>query len=301
MNVKKIKPFVLPTAIVMGLLLHDLCERLSAIIPYVIFSILILTFSTTELRRLKFEKLDLWLMVFQTVASVVLYLGFKLTTGDDAIAEGMMLGALCPVASSVTVVAVILGAKKENTVAYTIVGNLLICVLAPVIFVFIGENPSLSLTDSFFSIFGRIATVLGLPFFVMLLMQLWARPVAKQLSRFSGLSFYLWAAALFLTLGQTIDFIFRHGAGHWYVIIALGIGSAVICPLQFYIGKLIGRRFGDTTAGKQLLGQKNSSMGIWMANTYLNPLASTFLAFYSICQNLLNSWQIYRHEHRAQA
>ncbi len=292
----RIKPFVLPVAIVLGLIFHDLCDKMSVIIPYLIFAILILTFSTTELRRLRFERLDLWLMLFQIVATVALYVLFKVITGSDAISEGMMLGALCPVASSVTVIAGMLGAKRRNTVTYTIVGNLLICVLAPVMFVFIGDNGYMGLTDAFFSIFGRIATVIGLPFFVMLLMQLWARPAARYLSKYNGLSFYMWAITLLLVLGQTIDFIFLHGEGNWDVIVILAIGAIVICPVQFYIGRIIGSKYGDDIAGQQLLGQKNTAMGIWMANTYLNPLASSFLAFYSIGQNFLNSWQIWQHE-----
>lgn len=295
-DTRKIKPFVLPSAIVLGLLLHDACGTIAVAVPYIIFSILVLTFSTTELRRLRFEKLDFWLMSFQIVMTVVLYAAFRPFFSDPAVAQGMMMGALCPVASSTTVVAVLLGARKENCVAYTIVGNLLACVLAPAVFVFIGNDPSAGFADSFFSIFGRVTMVIGVPFFLVLLLQLWARPVARRISRWNGVSFYLWACALFLTLGQTIDFIFLHGAGHWDVIIILAAGSALICALQFGVGRMIGRRYGDPVAGQQLLGQKNSAMGIWMANTYLNPLASTFLAFYSIWQNCLNSWQIWRKE-----
>lgn len=294
-EVRKVKPYVLPAAIVLGLLFHDFCESVSWIVPYIIFGILLLTFSTTELRKLRFEKLDLWLMIFQIAASFGLYFFFR-PFADDAIPEGMMMAALCPVASSVTVVAGMLGAKRENTVAYTIIGNLLICVLAPSIFVFLGNNEGSNLTSSFYAIFGKIVTVIGLPFFVMLLLQLWARPAAQKIKKVSGLSFYLWGIALLMTLGQTIDFIFLHGEGHWDVIMILCVGALILCPLQFYIGRLIGRRYGDAVAGQQLLGQKNSAMGIWMANTYLNPLASTFLAFYSIAQNLLNSWQIWKKE-----
>ena len=297
-DTRRIKPFVLPSAIILGILFHELCESLSVIVPYLIFAILTLSFSTTELKRLRFGLLDLWLVAFQVTATFLLYGIFRLLSDNDALSEGMMLGALCPVAGSVTVVAGMLGAKRENTVAYTMLGNLLICVLAPVVFVIIGDNRSMGVTDAFFSIFGRIASVIGLPFFVMLTLQLWLRPVAERLRSYNGLSFYLWAMALFLTLGQTIDFIFINGAGHWGTIAALGAGAAFICPLQFYIGRMIGRRYGDAIAGQQLLGQKNSAMGIWMANTYLNPLASSFLAFYSIWQNVLNSLQIWRSEKR---
>lgn len=298
MNKRKIKPFILPAAIILGLVFHNVCGMLSAVVPYLIFTILILTFSTTNLRGIHFKKLDLYLMLIQSVGSVGLYLLMMLIFNNQAIADGIMLACLCPVASSVTVVAMMLGARQENTVAYTIFGNLLVCVLAPVLFIFIGNDTGGSLTDAFFSIFGRIATAIGLPFFIMLCVQLWAPRVSDTLCRYNGVSFYLWACALLLTLGQTIDFIYLHGAGHWNVIIVLAIGSAVLCPLQFYIGRLIGRRNGDAIAGQQLLAQKNTAIGIWMSNTYLNPLASTFLAFYSVWQNTINSWQIWRRERK---
>ena len=60
----------------------------------------------------------------------------------------------------------------------------------------------------------------------------------------------------------------------------------------------MGGRYGDRMAGGQLLGQKNSAMGIWIANTYLLPLASVFPALYSIWQNVFNSWQLWRKDHK---
>ena len=76
------------------------------------------------------------------------------------------------------------------------------------------------------------------------------------------------------------------------------LASVVTCTVHFALGRRIGKRYGDVIAGGQMLGQKNTAMGIWMANTYLNPLASVFLAFYSVWQNLVNSWQIWRHDKR---
>lgn len=294
----KIKPYILPGAIVLGLALHSVCAAMAPVVPYIIFSILILTFSSIELRSLKFSVMDFWLGLAQVSGAIIFfaigYFAFK----DLTVGQGLMMGFLCPVASSVTVVATLLGAKHNNTIAYTIVGNLLIAIMAPLFFVIVGTSDSNDLTNSFFAILGRISTVIGLPFFVMLFIQLFIKRLARGIRRYSGLSFYFWALALLFTLGQTIDFIFLHGKGNWDVILILGIGAIVICAIQFGIGRIIGERYGDAIGGQQLLGQKNTAMGIWMANTYLSPLASTILAFYSICQNLLNSYQIYRKQHQ---
>ena len=114
------------------------------------------------------------------------------------------------------------------------------------------------------------------------------------LARYNGLGFYLWSLALLFTLGQTIDYIFLNGEGNWDSIAWLGGLSLLFCVVQFGTGRWLGRRYGDVIGGGQLLGQKNSAMGIWMANTFLTPLSSVFLAFYSVYQNVWNAWQMRR-------
>ena len=42
---EKIRPYVLPAAIVLGILLHRWCTMFSFLVPFIIFSILTLTFS----------------------------------------------------------------------------------------------------------------------------------------------------------------------------------------------------------------------------------------------------------------
>lgn len=69
--------------------------------------------------------------------------------------------------------------------------------------------------------------------------------------------------------------------------------SLVVCCLQFYIGRRIGRACGDKIAGAQGLGQKNTVLAIWMALTYLHPIASVAPAAYVAWQNTINSAQLY--------
>ena len=290
---QKVKSYVLPIAIVLGLLLHDYCAALSVVVPYIIFTILLLTFTAVDVRKLRFKPLFIWIILFQVVVSLGGYSLLRLLNVNEIIAEGILIGVLCPVAASVAVVSTMLGADRETVTSFSIIGNLVISVVAPVYFSFIGINQDMPFLASFLQILRRIGLVIGLPFFVALALQL-AWPKANRfISRYKGLAFYFWAVALFLTLGQTIDFIFLHGKGNWGSILWLGLSALLFCVVQFGIGKWIGHKYGDTIAGGQLLGQKNSAMGIWMANHYLHPLASVYLAFYSVFQNLFNSWQIW--------
>ena len=289
---QRFRPYVLPVAIVLGLLLHSFCARLSFLVPFIIFAILLLTFTAVDLRRLKMRTLDVWLMLFQVVVSIGCYLLIKGLGGNDIVAEGVLIGVLCPVASSVAVISCLLGANRATVTTYTIVGNLMVALVAPIVFTLIGHHPEMGLWKGFLLMLGKIGSTLALPFFIALALQMWLPKVNAAVARVNIAGFYLWSMALLLTLGQTIDFIFLHGKGNWHNIAWLGGLSLLFCVIQFGTGRLIGRRYGNRIGGGQLLGQKNSAMGIWMANTFLSPLSAVFLAFYSVYQNLFNAYQM---------
>ena len=289
---QRFRPYVLPVAIVLGLLLHRWCAMFSFLVPFIIFCILLLTFTAVDLRRLRMTMIDLWLILFQVVVSISCYLIINLFGGNHIVAEGVLIGVLCPVASSVAVVACMLGANRETVTTYTIVGNLMVAVVAPVVFSLIGDHPERGLIDGFLLMLSKIGSTLALPFFLAVLMQFMLPSVNNFIAQYKGLGFYLWSLALLFTLGQTIDYIFLNGEGNWGSILWLGGLSLAFCVLQFGFGRWLGRRYGDVISGGQLLGQKNSAMGIWMANTFLTPLSSVFLAFYSIYQNVWNAWQL---------
>lgn len=290
---QKIKSYVLPIAIVLGLLLHDYCAAFSVVVPYLIFSILLLTFTAVDITKLRFKPLFVWILLFQVVVSLGGYALLRVLQVNEIIAEGVLIGVLCPVAASVAVVSTMLGADRNTVTSFSVIGNLAISIVAPIYFSFIGVNQDMPFWASFLNILRRIGLVIGLPFFIALALQLCLPRVNRAISRYKGLAFYLWAVALFLTLGQTIHYIFLNGEGQWHCILWLGISALMFCVLQFGLGKWIGHKYSDTIAGGQLLGQKNSAMGIWMANHYLHPLASVYLAFYSVFQNVFNSWQIW--------
>ena len=295
---QKIRSYVLPIAIVFGLLLHEYCAAFTVVVPYIIFSIILLTFTAVDIRKLRFKPLFVWIVLFQVGVSIGGYWLLKILGVNEIIAEGVLVGVLCPVAASVAVVSTMLGADRNTVTSYAVIGNLVVSVVAPVYFSFVGLNQDMPFLESFLLILKRIGAVIGLPFFIALSLQLCLPKVNAFIGRYKGLAFYLWAVALFLTLGQTIDFIFLHGKNNWSSIFWLGVSALAFCVLQFGLGKWIGHKYGDTIAGGQLLGQKNSAMGIWMANHYLHPLASVYLAFYSVFQNVFNSWQLWRHDHR---
>ncbi|MDD3200529.1 MAG: transporter [Bacteroidales bacterium] len=236
----------------------------------------------------------MWLLIFQIVVSISAYYLFR--RRSELLAQGFLIGIICPVAASVSVVACILGANRETITSYTLIGNLAVAIVAPLYFTIIGVHPEYTFWYSFLMILAKLAPILVLPLIVALLLQRFAPKVTNVLVRYNWISFYIWAVTLTIVIGQTIDYIFNSSRDQTVTILVLAAASMITCFIQFAVGRWIGKKYGDTVSGGQGLAQKNAAMGVWMATIYLNPLASVFPACYSVWQNVFNSWQIYRHD-----
>lgn len=297
-KMQKHRSLVLPIAIIIGLLFHQWIAILKPVVPFLIFFILLLNFSSVEIRKLRVKPMHLWLLLFQVVVSLGGY--YALLPLNDILAQGILIGILSPVAASVVVVACMLGADRSTITTYSLVGNVGVAIVAPIYFSFIGTNVSMPFFQSLLTILSKIAPTIVLPLIIIIVLQLVAPKINNFISQYKGWAFYLWAIALMVTIGQTIDFIFLHGKGNENAIIGLSVASVLGCALQFSVGKAIGKHYGDKVAGGQGLGQRNTALAIWMASMYLNPLASIFPAMYSIWQNLYNSFQLWQHDRELQ-
>jgi len=129
--------------------------------------------------------------------------------------------------------------------------------------------------------------------------------------------FYLWVASIIILTATVTETVMTNYQLQITNMIILIIGSFLACLMQFGLGKLIGRRLPAPSKGRdyqdvlinpaaapktmsgvssitagQAFGQKNTSLGVWMAQTYLDPLSSLGAAAYIIWQNIFNSAQL---------
>ena len=74
----------------------------------------------------------------------------------------------------------------------------------------------------------------------------------------------------------------------------IGIVTIIACIVQFYLGRVVGRRHGEPIAGAQSLGQKNTAFAIWVAYTFMSPVTALAGGFYAVWHNIVNSWQLYQ-------
>ena len=188
------RSLVLPVAIILGFLINRWCGKLSAIVPYLIFTILLMNFSSVRIRQLRLihmSGLNVWLLLFQILVSIGCYYLITALGGDEIVAEGVLAGVLCPVAAASVVIACMLGANRETITAYTILGNLMVAIVAPIYFSFIGIHQDMPFLESFALILRKIGPVIALPFFVAMFLQFYLPKINEAITWPNVFSFQL--------------------------------------------------------------------------------------------------------------
>jgi len=288
---KTLKSYMMPVAMITGILLHSYVSVLAFLIPYLIFTMLLFTYTKLSLKNIRFSKMHVWLIAFQVAGSIIIY--FALKPVNEILAQGVMICVLAPTATAAPVIAGMLKGNVASLTAYSLISNFTVALFAPLFFSYIGYN-ELPFLTSVFEIAERVAFLLIIPFVAALLINNFLPKTGQYLQSKSGISFYLWSIALTVVTGRTVEFILAQGKSHIGVELAIAAGALVVCVFQFWLGRKIGRKLDDTVAGGQGLGQKNTVLAIWMALMYLNPLASIGPGTYVLWQNSVNSWQIWR-------
>ncbi|MCC8153533.1 MAG: transporter [Tannerellaceae bacterium] len=285
-----IKNWMLPLAMVTGVLAWPWVSRLAFITPVLIFLMLLLTFSKLSPREIKIQREHIWLLVIQIVGSVLVY-GI-LYYLHPVIAQGAMVCVLAPTATAAAVIAGLLGGSVAFLTSYLLVCNVAVAIAAPLLFSFIGVHQGIPFIESFGLIGSQVAPILLLPLLIAWFIRYTLPSVQEQLVKIRGLSFYLWAAGLTIVTGSTVKFLLQEELNYTMVTILAGV-SLIICVSQFLLGRRIGWIKNDPVSSGQGLGQKNTILAIWMAQVYLNPVSSIAPAAYVLWQNSINSYQLW--------
>lgn len=289
---RNVKIIAMPSAMILGAVLCRPMVALEAfagnmITPSLIFAMLFITFCRVRPRQMHLSMMHLWLLLFQIVVSIALYFG--LAWLDPIVAQGAMICVLTPLAMAAVVIAGMLGANVPSMVTYSLLSNMVLGVVIPFVLSFTGSGEC-----SFAQIMGRIAPLLIMPFAVAQVCRFLAPRAAEWIADHSQLSFYLWLTALVVALGRTTAFIIDLRDVSASIGLWLAFAALVICLVQFKLGRMLGRRYGDPAAGGQSLGQKNTVFAIWMAQSFLNPISSIAPTAYIVWQNFVNSYQLWQ-------
>ena len=112
--------------------------------------------------------MHLWLILIQIVGSVLIYL--ILLPANPIIAQGAMICVLAPTATAAPVITGMLGGNVASLTAYSLLCNMTIIVVSPLIFSMTGEVNAASFVHSLWLVFQKVFVLLFFPFFGALLL-----------------------------------------------------------------------------------------------------------------------------------
>lgn len=271
-------------------------SAVSVVQPTLIFAMLFVTFCKVRIKELKPQKWHLLLLAFQLlpfiVLSLILAFFHDIPLGARVLMESAMMCLMCPTATAAAVITAKLGGNSASLISYTMQINMAVAIVAPVFLTFSHPVEGLALGSSFLVIMGKVFPLLLLPLVCALLVRKYAPAVHGWLvTKGRNLPFLLWLVALSLAIAVTARAIV-HAHVSLYVMAGIAVVSLVCCLLQFFVGRRIGARYGETVTGGQALGQKNTVFAIWFAYTFLTPVTAIAGGFYSVWHNLVNTWQL---------
>lgn len=267
--------------------------------PILIFTMLFLTFCKISFAELRLSGWHFRLILFQS--GLFLLIACLLTampmSGTRIILEGAMICLICPTATAGAVITRKLGGNPASITTYTILINLMTAILVPAVVPFVHPAAGVGFVEAGLKIMSKVFPLLLLPLVAAFVLKKVAPGLRDRLAGKQEWSFYLWIVALALALAVTTHTVVRTDLD-LTIQMGLVLVSLVCCVMQFAVGRYAGRRFSDPVTAGQSLGQKNTVLAIWMGYTFFTPITALAGGFYSIWHNIINSAQLYRHEHR---
>ena len=304
-----LKNWTLPVSMISGALAYYICRQLplsyevkfdiltviEILQPVLLFLMLFVAFCKIKPTDLKPHRWHLWLLLTQCMlfAAACAALWLYPSTGLRVIIEGFMLAIICPTATACAVVTQKLGGDSAATTSYTIIINMVVALLCPLLLPVAHPQEGLTFFPAFMVIIHKVFPLLIVPLFLAWFVRYLMPSFHKRIVATKDLAFYMWAVSLAIAIAVTCKALAHSHESMWNVG-GIAVVTLVACLFQFSFGKWIGSHYGKKMEAGQALGQKNTVFIIWLGYTFLSPITAAAGGFYSVWHTLVNSWQLYK-------
>lgn len=286
---------------------HGVSTLSHDMMPVLIFTMLLLTFSKVDLRQYCFKKWYLGAIAVQMTLAVILTAVIRHMPGHDLrfAVEGCLICVLTPTATAAAVIVRKLGGQVPTVTTYTLLAGFVTAVSVPLLLPLLPAQDlqmhnGLEFWNLFSVLLGKVFPLLISPFIATIVLRLvWPRLNTLIATKSKDLAFYLWSIALVVNIAQTFHAIDTcHIDFHHVLMIALG--SLAACVTLFYTGQRMGQACHDVTSCRQAMGQKNTIVSIWITLTYMSPVTAVAPGTYILWQNIINSIELMKQDRRSQ-
>lgn len=275
--------------------------KLVDLMPYVIFSMLYITFCKIDMHNFRPRKWHFALQGIRVLLTAIVVIAIRLIPVGDVetkiIMEGVFICVICPTAAAAPVLTEKLGGGIATMTVYMIIANIFSVIIIPTFFPMVEKGADISFGLAFILVLKRVFLVLAVPLILALLTKRYLPKVAEWAKSRKNLAFYLWSFNLSIIMGLAVRMVTRTQLTGATLLLLLFL-PLVVCIILFTLGKAVGGIWGERINGGQALGQKNNVVGIWLMHSFLNPVAVIAPCAYVVWQNIINAVQLwYKNKH----
>jgi len=318
--IRFLKDWTLPVSITVGTVCYltfyyvpqldslgtQLAPVFDVIFPLFVFLTLFVTFCKVDFHQMRPHRWHTGIFVAQLLlvaVNIAIILWFANSEQPTANSQKLLWEAVLtciigPAASAAPVVTGKLGGNISTMTTYVLISSLASALLIPLVFPMLEQTVHVAFFDAFLIILQKVSIVLLLPLVLGWFIQHFAKRLCQWVVSKPNLSFYCWAISLSITTGITVKNI-MHSEATLTLLLMIAFATFLLCWVQFFIGRGIGRRLGEEVNAGQALFQKNTALSIWVAYMYLHPVASIGAGCYVLWQNIINSIELWQYRKKA--
>jgi len=266
--------------------------RLDTIFPMMVFCTLFSTFCRVDFHQMRPHRWQFGVLLAQLVLvalNVWIIFCVEGNLWQKILWESVLTCIIGPAATAAPVVTAKIGGNINTMTAFVVLSSFASALMIPAVFPLLERGAGLQ----------KLAVVLIAPLALGWFMQHYAKRICAWIVSIPDLSFYLWAVQLSVTSGVTVRNIVHSEAG-LSLLLMIAILSLGLCFVLFLIGRSVGRHLGEEINSGQASFQKNTALSIWVAYTYLNPMASVGAGCYVLWQNIVNSIELWEFRRKSQ-
>jgi len=251
--------------------------------------LLVFAFLNLSISKEIIKKEHFYILCANFIIPFCFYFALKSFNTDLALAA--FISGFSPTAVSAAAVIHQLKGKVEFTAFSVLLTNFAVAFATPFILpLLITAHVQISV----FSVLLPVVFVFAVPLLFVKIIKKYFRNIYDWFSRSLEIPYYILLLNIYLATSKATHFIGQEYSGPKQIVYLIALSSLVICAVSFYIGSLIGgNNYRQETM--QSLGQKNNSLSVWVALTFINPLTALGPVFYILFHNIFISFQLYRH------
>ena len=214
--------------------------------------------------------------------------------GGNELAQAAFFTGITPTATAAAVIVNLLGGRVDFAVSAFLATNFGMAVLLPFLIPVAIGNPA---PGVFMSVVNSLLVVIGIPLAAAIPVRLFYKHASELPKKYKNVSFFLWIAAIFLIIANASAYLHSQAHLSKTILLEIAVISFVICVFNFWAGQFLGGKKFRREAS-QVLGQKNTTLTIYLAMTYANPLVALGPTFYVLWHNGWNTLQLHMYDRR---